>query len=181
MLYNINEEDLKKCQDFADKVFESNKKKYASRGQANGKLIKEQIVLGKLAELAVSKLLPGCNEPDFEIYKGKKKSFDCDLSNNTDKIHVKSMSVETSLKFGLSWTFQYSDKGYDMDPLLTRQDPQDRIVFTLVDITNKVVQIKQNLKANMCINLIKLPVLRHLWNSKRVIYWDDIKDLKDEK
>lgn len=86
---------------------------------------KSDIYIGKLAEFAVYNFILAQGKyvtfPDIEIYHGRKKSFDADLTvNNETPIHVKSC-METN-GYDNSWLFQPNDK-------LTTEPSESEVIF----------------------------------------------------
>jgi len=102
MIYTFTRENLATYEHFAEGVFKTNRDKYARRNQRNPEAIKFQIITGKLAEIAVSELIPNCSKPDFRIYDTKNKSFDADLTDEWYNYHVKSIETESATRFGIS-------------------------------------------------------------------------------
>lgn len=91
---------------------------------------KADIYIGKLAEFAVYNFILAQGKPvtfpDIEIYHGRKKSFEADLTvNNETPIHVKSC-METN-GYDNSWLFQPNDK-------LTTEPSESEVIF-LVSIS----------------------------------------------
>ena len=105
---------------FAKKVIDSNLEEYERRGQSNFSKILDQIIQGKIAEIAVAKFYSSIgfpvSMPDFKVYPKGGKSFDSDLDMRYDSqnyfLHIKSISSSASSTFGLSWIFQRSDPLY---------------------------------------------------------------------
>ena len=54
--------------------------------------------------------------PDYEIYSGKRKSWDADLKINDLDVAVKTQRRSAAKRYGLSWTFQ--DSPERRDPIL---------------------------------------------------------------
>ena len=112
------------CEAFADRVIETNKDEYARRKQANLAKIKNDILVGKLAEWGVYfiylKRGRYLNTPDMQIYPKEHKSFDPDLRWGLYNLHIKAQTFESSLRYGDSWIFQAKDplfefsNGYDI-------------------------------------------------------------------
>ena len=102
--YNYN-----KCVDFANKQLKTSKALYTYRGENKKEKIVYDIIVGKLAELAVTKFLK-CSKPDFTIYERRKKSYSPDLRLGNLRIHVKGQSEESVKRYGHSWLFQRSDQ-----------------------------------------------------------------------
>ena len=104
-----------KCANFADEQLETSKDLYAYRGEHRTKKIREDIIVGKLGEVAAYKYLKArgydVNKPDFSIYEQFNKSFAADLVTNCGKgIHVKSQGFDSMMRYGASWLLQKRDK-----------------------------------------------------------------------
>lgn len=129
------------CDAFSKEVYYTNKKVYmdrhnhatttSERGNSYAEQkFKQDIYSGKLAEFAVYNYIlsqgKSVTPPDIDIYHGRKKSFDADLTvNNETPIHVKSC-IETN-GWELAWLFQPNDK------LIA--EPSDKEVIFLVTIS----------------------------------------------
>lgn len=176
----LTQEDLERCKVFAEAVYSSNEAQYKRRNQSNPDKIKHQIVVGKLGELAVSRILRTTAEPDFTIYLDKKqKSFDSDLVFEKDgtkyQVHVKTQEVDAADKYGLSWTFQYGGSGYGhTDPLIIKPKDNDIVAMLKVDVNSLNCELCYLIDAKELPLLLKLPKLPQLYNIKRVVYASDI-------
>lgn len=147
---------------------------YKKRNQSNPEKIKQQIVTGKLGEIAVSRLF-GTNEPDFAIYEKKKKSFDKDLVLADLHLHVKTQDKESADKYGTSWTFQYSGGGFGhTDKLITQPGANDVAVFVTVDRQKLECAIFGTVRCMLLTQILSLPKLIQLYGSKRVVYAENI-------
>jgi len=127
------------CQEFSNEVYITNKKTYMARHNHDDKAsartngfaelkFKADIYIGKMAEFAVYNFILAQGKsvtfPDIEIYHGRKKSFDADLTvNNETPIHVKSC-METN-GYDNSWLFQPNDK-------LTTEPSELDVIFLVV-------------------------------------------------
>ena len=135
----LPKEILDHCRDFAEAVFESCSEKYEQRGQIERPLIIQQITEGKFAEWAVSYYYNNndidCSDPDHTIYTKRKKSFDADLNRGKYRIHVKGQNKESVERYGMSWLFQLED------PLFTKAKLNDIVVFCVVDLKKRQVEI----------------------------------------
>lgn len=176
----LSSEQMEKCKNFAQECAPTNVNRYKFRNQRNVKKIEKQIFTGKLAEVAVDTYFRFMgyepNEPDFTIYKNKKKSWDCDLKIEGVSIHIKSQDVSSAKKYGTSWMFQFSSSrgsGEDFDEVL--EDPDGIVVFCLVD-GNKV-SFEFIGRTSKCIPaLLKEPRVHQLRNYKRVVYLEDLRE-----
>lgn len=144
----IEKIDLDKCLEFAYAQLEtSSGGLYRARGEFRQEKMVNDIVVGKLGEIGVYRFVTGLegefspvyrfvSAPDFSIYKGRRKSFDADVtvcfSDNEDlpqyKLHIKSQSMGSYEKYGASWICQRTDK------LTYKPDPIDVLVFVIVDL-----------------------------------------------
>ena len=88
MKINISKYNYNKCVEFANKQLKTSAKLYAYRGESKKDKIIYDIIVGKLAELAVCKFLKS-SKPDFTIYERKKKSYGRDLRLGKLRVHVK--------------------------------------------------------------------------------------------
>jgi hypothetical protein len=152
----------KKLSDFAYNV--SKTTNYNDCGQTNFKLKVYQHFIGKLIELGLFLYLTSenisINEPDFNIYNGKEKSWASDaVIDNYFRVSVKGQDVSSAHRFGLSWTFQDIPGGRS-DVMLAEHDDSKIIIPGLYDN----LQIYQTNNFN-CYYLILFPPL-HLNNIK---------------
>jgi hypothetical protein len=170
MIITLDESELYKCKKFANDVVSTNIDRYSQRNQTDIVKIIEDIYIGKIAEYAAYKLLLSrgkqVTEPDTKIYSAHKKSFSADLYDGKYSYHVKCMKTSTAERFGLSWSFQIEDK------LIT--SPTDNDVLILCEINNDIVDIKSVIKANKVTHLYTKPVLKKLWEYKRVLTYNQI-------
>ena len=102
-----NENDVKKCREFANKA---NVRVYLGRARITEEKARNDIFIGKIAEFAVSRSIPGCSEPDVTIHEKPTWGADLKLPDGT-KVHVKTQSVEQAAKYGTSWIFEKKDRG----------------------------------------------------------------------
>jgi hypothetical protein len=178
MFISISDDDLKKCQSFAKKVVKTNADCYARRNQTDLDKIIDDITVGKIAEVAASKLLKArgmeYSEVDYEIYQTWGKSFDPDLYGWTErhewKFHVKCMKKENAERWGLSWSFQVQDH------LVTDPNDDEHIILCeLIDY--HTIDIKTVVKANTLFNCWADPKLNKLKGIKKVLYWETLERL----
>lgn len=176
-------EDYQKCLDFSNKWIQTSESHINNRGQGNkGKMISDHAI-GKLAELGIYNFfdvlkLP-CSRPDFDIYSRKHKNFGADIIVGNNNIHIKSCRTNTYN----SWIFQYGGKGTGhTDPLLNSNDVNNYLALCFVDTSAFLVKIVGIINANFCKNnsLYKLPKINSLINTKRALYYDDIKNFDKE-
>jgi hypothetical protein len=133
--YYVGSDILIICEAFADAVLRSNEDEYAKRKQFNVQKIKNDIVIGKLAEWGVymiylqrGRLLRSC--PDMSLYSKEQKSFDPDLNWGLFNLHIKAQTAESALRYGDSWIFQ------SKDPLFGFSNEYDIVVGCRVSIDN---------------------------------------------
>lgn len=168
---NIGNIEYNRCVEFADLCYNTNKDEYARRNQFDRSKIINDIIIGKLGEIAVYHYLCKkrnieCEYPDFEIYSKEYKSFDSDIRCEKYNIHVKSQNISSAEKFGDSWQFQKKDK-LTFDP-----EPNDLICLTTV--CNNIVEIKKIVYAKDIVDKYKEPVLEKLRTTKTTLYLKDI-------
>lgn len=127
---------LKRVFDFASKRMGGSKDLYAYRGEKNLSKMEEDIIIGTLGEYAVQNYFKSkglkCSRPDVKIYEKRRKSFDADLKavnfyNENINVHVKSQSLKSVKKYGLSWLFQRNDS------LVKKPEVNDVMAFCTVD------------------------------------------------
>lgn len=110
----ISEDIVTICTHFAERSYKSSADMYASRKQVNESKIKQDIMLGKLAEFGVYFIYlangrTNITAPDLNIYPAKQKSFDPDLRWGLFNLHIKSQTIESANRYGDSWVFQSND------------------------------------------------------------------------
>lgn len=171
------EKDL--CWKFANECVDTNLNMYNRRNQKNRNKIMNDIYFGKLAEYGVYKYLRmlkhHCTEPDTEIYKARKKSYDADLKvDHKFDIHVKTQTLVQAEKYGVSWMFQ------KRDPLIKEPKDNDFIFLTLLDTRSGSFNLLGVANALHIQDLYGDPKIEWL-NTKKTLYYIDIKDeLKDD-
>lgn len=173
---------LEKCYNFALECYKTNKDEYAKRNQNCEQVIIDQIAQGKYAELLVQDVLKEnqyqiIKPVDFNIYKAKDKSFDCDIKafklqhmfqSNDFNFHVKSISYDSANKYGASWLFQ------KWDPLLKSPKNTDKVVFVLLDESGLDYIQMICIDAKAIIKHLKEPKLEYLRINKCAVYMEDI-------
>ena len=172
MKVKISKYNYNKCVDFATKQLKTSKDLYTYRGENKKEKIVYDIIVGKLAELAVCKFLK-CSKPDFTIYERRKKSYGPDLRLGNLRVHVKGQSEESVQRYGHSWLFQRSDQ------IVRNATPYDIIILTSVSVRKLEVQILKLIRARD-INKwgeCKVPQYRH---TKVALYLEEIKDGYDK-
>ena len=168
MKVKISKYNYNKCVDFANKQLKTSSDLYAYRGESKKEKMAYDIIVGKLAELAVCKFLK-CSKPDFTIYERRKKSYSPDLRLGNLRVHVKGQSEESIKRYGHSWLFQRADQ------IVRNATPYDVIVLTSVSVRKLEVHILKLIRARE-INKwgeCKVPAYRH---TKVALYLEEIKD-----
>lgn len=166
----ITAEEIKKAQKFAKAVVST--VNYSDSNQRNNAKIQEDHFVSKLGEEAVRKIYEQAGfqvkGPDYTIYERKKKSWEEDLYIDDIGMAVKTQKRSAANRYGLSWTFQCSEKR--KDPVLDA--PLAWVCFVVFeDIGNKnclVYPAKQ-------IGTLKFrpPKLEYLIGKKQVVYAKD--------
>ncbi len=142
---------------------------YSDSNQTNRAKIEKDHFISKLGEEAVYQayklFTDEISVPDYTIYAGDNKSWDSDIIADGLRIAVKAQAVTAAERYGLSWTFQSSEKR--TDPIL--KQPDNWVCFVECDDLHEYmckifppVQIKA-LKFSE-------PVLEHLKGKKKVVY-----------
>lgn len=97
---------------------------YRDTNQFNLQKIENDHFVSKVGEEAVrivfEQLGRQVRGPDYQIYEGKRKSWDSDLYIDGFGLAVKTQTTSLAKKFGLSWTFQAGT--YRKDPILNNLD-----------------------------------------------------------
>jgi len=171
MIIKAKKRDVARCMKFAEAQYETSSGMYARRGQVDKDTIIRQIAHGKIAELLVYYHLKDSfevDEPDFNIYTGKKKTYDADLTDGFLRFHVKAQDHESARKYGTSWVFT------PKDPLVTEPEAEDILVLVL--IKNDSVKIMGFLSALTAKEeaLYADPKLKRLRGHKTVLYFETI-------
>jgi hypothetical protein len=167
----IDEDIIKNAQEFAQNVIDT--VDYSDSNQSNLQKIKDDHFISKIGEEAVRIVFEKfckVKGPDYTIYPGKNKSWDYDLKVDGIGLGVKTQKKSAAKKYGLSWTFQFSDMR--KDPILNDKDAW--ICFVECNdldgsyecIVYPPYQIKEL--------IFKPPKLDHLKNKKKVVYKEDL-------
>jgi hypothetical protein len=168
--------DLAKCHEFAEA---SDKKLYAYRGAKALDKIHSDICVGKLGELAAAEYFcsiaggtaaeasASVKGPCFEILPTSRKSWSADLIlGNGAGAHVKTMTIGSAMKFGLSWIWQKQDRAIRETQPITELCAL--LLATEEDIRLLVVQPIEEIKP-----LLKPLRIAH-WTSKCALYFEDL-------
>jgi len=166
----ITSTEIKRAKKFAEAVIST--VNYSDSNQRNNAKIQDDHFVSKLGEEAVRILYEQANfqvkGPDYVIYEGKKKSWEEDLYIDDIGMAVKTQKRSSANHYGLSWTFQCSEKR--RDPVL--KDPLAWVCFVVFeDIGSQnclVYPAKQ-------IGALKFrpPKLKYLIGKKQVVYAED--------
>jgi len=145
------------------------------------KIVKD-ITTGKLGEIGAYKLLRShgfdVSKPDFEIYESRRKSFDADLCGSGFNGHCKSQNGESADKYGISWILQWGGKGYGhTDKLFKSRSKEDFLIPTLVHDTEVEIFGIIPVETLFAGGFIKKPRITWLADTKRAIYYEDLKEL----
>jgi len=170
---------------FAEDSVETSLKHYARRNQTNATKIKGDIYVGKVGEQLVHDYLkkydPTITEPDYKVYKPREKTWAPDMHTDTYNVHVKTQSIESSNKYGISWILQYDDAGKHRDKHLVNPQDNDLQVFTLVDVIKKHFHICAVIPIKFMVeHLLDLPKLDYLQKTKRAVYYKRIQEYEDK-
>jgi hypothetical protein len=186
----ITELQHQKCREFAEQSAATHFQHYEKRGQSDHNRIVEQILVGKLGEVAVYKFLSqykDCSKPDFNIYPSG-KTFDSDIKWRHYRVHVKTQDKESAELFGLSWTFQKSNatgndsRGHNDHGVFKNYDKDDLIFFCNIK-NDRLVRICASVDAKTLHekHLFALPVKQSLQESKRCVYYNMLEESLNEK
>lgn len=169
--YHLTKADLVEARKFASSVFLSTKMKYAEREQKSEKLIQKQAFEGKLAEIAVHKIISNkwidITYPDMKVYYGKDKSYDADLQCMGMNLHVKTQNTLMMKRFGKGWMVQKND------PVVIKPQDNDYFVLTHINLKKYYVNIVAFVK---CSDVYYIrPTVSALAKTKLVIQTQDMK------
>ncbi len=168
---SIPNELIDKARKFAIAVVETTN--YGDSNQFSKTKITDDHFVSKVGEEAVKIVFSEYADvegPDYNIYEGKRKSWDDDLFINGRGLAVKTQKRTAALKYGLSWTFQAGN--IRRDSIL--DNPEAWVCFVEFDDMHEgnicnvypVYQIKE-LK-------FKDPFLEKLKGHKLVVYARDL-------
>jgi len=151
---------------------------YIARGQTNSNKRQLDAYYGKLGEWAAFSLLcerfEKVSPPSHEIFTGRNKSHSADLIADNISFSVKTQTLESAKKYGISWLMEKNSIAKFKDQYF---------ILCLVLAPNLI--LVQNIMSfeEMC-NVQDIPKLAHL-TSKAAFYYNDlllnkIKELKNE-
>lgn len=170
MIIQMDENEKALALTFAKECVGTNVDEYAKRGQSNRDKIINDIYIGKLGEAAMAKYLKSHGTvlgPDYTIYGKRKKSFDADLHYNEQKLHIKTQSLFSAEKYGISWILE------KRDPLLNGKNQEDLIALCVENrhgIEFKGMFVLSDIRESFA-----LPKLKWFQENKIALYWDDLK------
>lgn len=163
---NVATELIQKAYDFSLKVTDTIN--YADSNQTIKKKIQDDHFVSKIGEAAAYNVLQEYGTvslPDYEIYPASIKSWQEDLFMDGIGIAIKTQRRTAALRYGLSWTFQWSPQRKDR--LL--EHPDAWVIFVEYNDQNPYechvyppFQIKE-------LTFLE-PKLAHLQNNKKVVY-----------
>lgn len=169
MKVDIDLKTFLECVQFAHNSIETNIDEYKRRSQENITKILNDIILGKMGEYGVYLMLTKkgliLDKPDIQVYSKEKKSFDADLAYKDLKFHIKSQSLEQSLKYNTSWSFQPNDK------LII--NPTDNDMIFLCQVSDLTVNILSYHYAKTYKPYYSDPQKMNLRGKKKVLYYED--------
>jgi hypothetical protein len=181
-IIKLTKKEIERCREFAELSVDSSLNHYKRRNNTSRSRIVEDITIGKCGEVGIYKLLKKLGmEPskvDFEVYKAGKKSFNADIVSFGYYLHCKSQSVESALKYGNSWILQYNGYGRGhTDKLFKSRSRYDMLVPCMVDDNEVTVFGIIRVDKLFDKKMIKLPKVPWFQDTKRAIYWEDLKTL----
>lgn len=174
MYITLSDYYYRKCCKFADQQLSTSADCYRYRGEHRISKMKDDIIVGKMGELAAAQYLKKKgykpSKPDFTIYERARKSFDADLVTECGKkIHVKSQGAKSVVRYGASWLLQKSDK------IIKNATENDYILMVNVDGMKVdvlgVVRVVDIIKEN----LFEQPKVERYARTKVALYFDSIK------
>ncbi|MEL6720179.1 MAG: hypothetical protein AAFO82_03015 [Bacteroidota bacterium] len=166
----ISTVEIDRAKQFAEAVIQT--VNYSDSNQKNKAKIQEDHFVSKLGEEAVRKIYEQAGlqvkGPDYEIYEGKQKSWAEDLYIDDIGLAVKTQKRSAANRYGLSWTFQSSERR--KDPILN--DPLAWVCFVVFeDVGNKNCLVYPAKQIHML--QFKPPKLKYLVGKKQVVYAKD--------
>lgn len=162
---------IRKCEEFADQQLKDSYNLYKHRGEQRIEKMRDDIIVGKLVELAAYKFLKpmftNLSKPDFTIYERKNKSFSADLYTKAVSFHVKGQSEQSRKKYGSSFLFQKTD------PVIRTPEPNHFIIVGVVDEEKLFVTLLGCISAANMKQYIKEPKNPTYALTKVAVYVDD--------
>lgn len=174
MYITISEYYFNKCCKFADDVLETSKDLYSFRGEHRVSKMREDIIIGKMGEIAAYQYLKArgysVSKPDFKIYEASRKSYDADLVTECGKkVHVKAQGYRSMVRYGSSWLLQKSDK-------ITKKPLEEEYVL-MVSVSGTEADVLGIVRQSDLIEyeLFESPKVSRYGMTKVALYFDTIK------
>lgn len=185
--YEISDDLILKCREFANKSTSTSSDKYARRGQSNVEKINNDIMHGKIGEeiayMHLSKIIKDLSKPDYNIYESKDKNWDTDLKGSNIKIAVKTQDIQSEIHFSRSWVFQYGNGVYDCDSEVFKKTENSQYVcFVSINIPKRIAKIRAILNVNWLHknNMFKEMKNPKLRSNKLAVYYSDLEKYEKE-
>lgn len=171
----IYEAVIKKASEFAEKVTATTD--YSDSNQFNLIKIKEDHFISKIGEEAVKAVFEKfgmkVQGPDYTVYEKDRKSWAPDLYIDNKELAVKTQKKTAADRYGLSWTFQFSE--LRKDTILCSADAW--VCFVECDDKSKnfncIVYPPYQIKELT----FSEPILKRLKGKKKVVYASDLPNL----
>jgi hypothetical protein len=171
---------------FAEKQYTTTLSQYAKRNQSDPTKIKYDCMIGKIGEWGIHGYFISqgytCTEPDMNIYPSYQKNWNKDMVSSGVSVTIKSQSYEQSVRFGTSWTFQYSGNGMGHKDKIFDSRENEYIFAACVVKLNEdgtaLVSVKTTTTVSDLFrhNLFGEPKSPNLVGIKKVVYYDSILD-----
>ena len=174
----VNPQEIESATRFANQVVGTNRY-YSDRGQSNKDTIIHQIFVGKVGEYAVRQwyVQKGFTCSEVDVTVTHKKTFEPDLRVDGHACHVKSQSMESAQRFGISWTFQFagsSGAGHRDHEIFDTYSEHDRVIFCVVNPPAVKIMAEVKVTDLHQLGLFDLPKKKELVEYKRVVYFNKI-------
>lgn len=175
-IVRLSPEAVERATAFADAVTAT--VNYRDSNQTIKQKIRDDHFVSKLGEEAVRFVFEqrDCTieGPDYEIYSGKRKSWEADLKINGLDVAVKTQRRYAAKRYGLSWTFQ--DSPERRDPILDMPDAWVCLVVyeDLKDGYECVVYPLRKIKQL----IFEAPRLSRLVGKKQAVYLETLQQHK---
>jgi hypothetical protein len=174
--FYLSSDIVKICQHFAERSYQTNIDCYALRKQTSPEKIKQDIMLGKLAEWGVyfiylARGRQSICPPDLQVYDASRKSFDPDLHWGLYNLHVKSQTFESADRYGDSWIFQ------SKDPLFDKAGQYDIMIGCRVcfDDCDGGCNVDIRLEKRFVDLVVAAPKMSKFNDNKKAVYLEDNK------
>jgi hypothetical protein len=167
----LNKNLVTKARDFAKQVTPTvgvSGKGYADANQFNLQKIEHDHCVSKLGEEAVRIIFEQQHRqvwgPDYHVYQSGQKSWAADLYIDGTGLAVKTQTVTSAQRFGLSWTFQAG--AFRKDPILNQPDAW--VCFVALDEVTHYAKVYPPYQIKEL--KFEAPKLHKLKGSKKVVY-----------